>query len=137
VSEDDRVKQEIDTGERGDVSSGGAGRFEAVTAGGAANATVHAGGGAAERAGDKEGGERPFLLGNGVEVRRWVRRRRNGRDRGCEWLRPASPIRCRWREATAGGGDQHARAERKVRGEPRAGSVEVKGGGAGGGDGGK
>ncbi len=68
MSEDDKVKQEIDTGERGDVSGGGAGRFEAVTAGGAANATVHTGGGAAERAGDKEEGERPFLFGNGVEV---------------------------------------------------------------------
>jgi hypothetical protein len=45
-----------------------------------------------------------------------VGRRQTVRERGCEWSRPASPIRCRWREATAGGEGQ--RAERKVRGGP-------------------
>jgi hypothetical protein len=64
----DRVEQEVDTGERGDVSGGGAGRLEAVTSGGAANATVHAGGEAANRAGEKEGGGRPLLLRYRVEV---------------------------------------------------------------------
>ncbi len=50
------------------MSGGGAGRLEAVTTGGAANATVHAGGEAAERAGEKEGGERPLLFGDAVKV---------------------------------------------------------------------
>ena len=64
----DRVEEEVDTGERSDVGGGGAGRFEAITAGGTANATVHAGGEATERAGEKEGGDRPLLFGDGVKV---------------------------------------------------------------------
>jgi hypothetical protein len=68
VARHDRIKEKVHAGERGDVSSGGAGRVEAVTAGGAANATVHAGGEAAERAGEKEGGRGPLLLGDGIEV---------------------------------------------------------------------
>ncbi len=63
----DRVEQKVHTGERSDVSGGGAGRLEAVT-GGTANATVHDGGEAAERAGEKEGGERPLLFGDEVKV---------------------------------------------------------------------
>ncbi len=50
------------------MSGGGAGRLKAVTAGGAANATVNAGGEAAEKAGEKEGRERPLLFGDGVKV---------------------------------------------------------------------
>ena len=50
------------------MSGGGAGRLEAVTSGGAANATVHAGVEAAKRAGEKEGGERPLLLRDRVEI---------------------------------------------------------------------
>ena len=50
------------------MGGGGAGRLEAVTSGGAANATVYAGGEAAERAGEKEGGDRPLLFGDGVKV---------------------------------------------------------------------
>ena len=88
VARHDRVEEEVDTGERRDVGGGGAGRVEAITAGGTANATVHAGGEAAKRAGEKEGGGRPLLLRYRVEVG----------DRGCEWSRPASPIRCRWRD---------------------------------------
>ncbi len=57
VARHDRVKKKVNTGERSDVSGGGAGRLKAVTAGGAANAMVNAGGEAAERAGEKEGGE--------------------------------------------------------------------------------
>ena len=68
VARHDRVKEKIHTGERSDVGGGGAGRLEAVTSGGAANATVHAGGEAAKRAGEKEGGERPLLLRDRVEV---------------------------------------------------------------------
>ncbi len=64
----DRVEKKVNAGERSDVSSGGAGRLKAVTAGGATNATVHAGGGAAERSWNKEGGERPLLLGDGVKI---------------------------------------------------------------------
>ena len=68
VARHDRVKEKINTGERSDVGGGGAGRLEAVTSGGAANATVHAGGEAAKRAGEKEGGERPLLLRDRVEI---------------------------------------------------------------------
>ncbi len=68
VTRHDRVKQKVNTGERSDVSGGGAGRLEAVIAGSTANATVRAGGEAAERAGKKEGGERPLLFGNGVKI---------------------------------------------------------------------
>jgi hypothetical protein len=68
VAGHDRVKEKVNAGERSDVSGGGAGRLEAVTSGGAANATVYAGGEAAERAGEKEGGERPLLLRDRVEV---------------------------------------------------------------------
>ena len=68
VTRHDRVKEKVNAGERSDVSGGGAGRLEAVTAGGAANATVHAGGEAAKMAGEKEGGGRPLLLGDGVKV---------------------------------------------------------------------
>ena len=50
------------------MSGGGAGRLEAVTSGGAANAAVNAGGETAKRAGEKEGGERPLLLRDRVEV---------------------------------------------------------------------
>ncbi len=57
VTRHDRVKKKVNAWERSDVSGGGAGRLEAVTAGGTANATVHAGGGAAERAGEEEGGD--------------------------------------------------------------------------------
>ena len=52
------------------MSGGGAGRLEAVTSGGAANAAVNAGGEATKRAGEKEGGRRPLLLGDRVEVGR-------------------------------------------------------------------
>ena len=68
VARHDRVEEEVDTGERRDVGGGGAGRFEAITAGSTANATVRAGGEAAERAGKKEGGERPLLFGDGVKI---------------------------------------------------------------------
>ena len=68
VTRHDRVKQKNNAGERSDVGGGGAGRFEAITAGGTANATVHAGGEATERAGEKEGGERPLLLRDRVKV---------------------------------------------------------------------
>jgi hypothetical protein len=68
VARHDRVEKKVYTGERGNVSGGGAGRLEAVTSGGAANTTVHAGGEAAKRAGEKEGGERPLLLRDRVEV---------------------------------------------------------------------
>ena len=68
VTRHDRVEEEVDTGERSDVSGGGAGRLEAVTPGGTANATVHAGGEATERTGEKEGGDRPLLFGDGVQV---------------------------------------------------------------------
>ncbi len=68
VARHDRVKEKVNAGERSDVKGGGAGRLEAVTTGGTANATVHAGGEAAERAGEKEGGERPLLFGDGVKV---------------------------------------------------------------------
>ncbi len=61
----DRIEEEVNAGERGDVSGGGAGRLKAVAAGGAANATVHAGGEAAKMAGEKEGGGRPFFFGDG------------------------------------------------------------------------
>ena len=64
----DRIKEEVNAGERGDVSGGGAGRLEAVTSGGAANAAVNAGGEAAKRAGEKEGGERPLLFRDRVKV---------------------------------------------------------------------
>ena len=50
------------------MSSGGAGRLEAVPSGGAANAAVNAGGEAAKRAGEKEGGGRPLLLRDRVKV---------------------------------------------------------------------
>jgi hypothetical protein len=68
VRRDNRVQKKVDAGERGNVSGGGAGRLEAVTSGGAANATFHAGGEAAKRAGEKEGGERPLLLRDRVEI---------------------------------------------------------------------
>ncbi len=50
------------------MGGGGAGGLEAVTVGGTTNATVHAGGEATERAGEKEGGERPLLFGDGVKI---------------------------------------------------------------------
>ncbi len=68
VTRHDRVEQKVHAGKRSDVGGGGAEGLEAVTAGGTANATVHAGGEAAERAGEKEGGERPLLFGDGVKV---------------------------------------------------------------------
>ncbi len=69
VTRHDRVKEKVNAGERSEVSGGGAGRLEAVTAGSTANATVHAGGVAAERASTaKEGGERPLLFGDGVKI---------------------------------------------------------------------
>ncbi len=64
----DRVEEQVNAGERSDMSGGGAGRLEAVTAGGIANATVNAGGEAAKRTGEKEGGERPLLFRDGVKV---------------------------------------------------------------------
>ena len=68
VGRHDRVEKKVHAGERSDVGGGGAGRLEAVTPGGAANTTVHAGGEATERAGEKEGGERPLLLRDRVKV---------------------------------------------------------------------
>jgi hypothetical protein len=114
------------------MSGGGAGRLEAVTAGGAANATVHAGGGASERAGEKEGGERPFLLGNGVEVG-W------GRGGEMDGTEGASSFDQLHQFGVAGEKPLQAvgTSESRSVGERRAGRVEVKDGGAGGGDGGK
>jgi hypothetical protein len=66
VARHDRVKKKVNAGERSNVSGGGAGRLKATTTCGPTNATVHAGGEAAERAGEKEGGERPLLFGDGV-----------------------------------------------------------------------
>ena len=68
VARHDRVEKKVYTGERGNVSGGGAGRLEAVTAGGAAHATVHAGGEAVKSAGEEEGEERDrFTLGMGLK----------------------------------------------------------------------
>ncbi len=46
-------------------------RLELVTSGGAANPTVNAGGEASAKAGEKEGGKRPLLFGDGIEVGGW------------------------------------------------------------------
>ena len=46
-------------------------RLESVTFGGAANPTVNAGGEASAKAGEKEGGKRPLLFGDGIEVGGW------------------------------------------------------------------
>jgi hypothetical protein len=71
VSGDNRVKEKIDTGERSYVGGRGARRLESVTSGGVANPTVNAGGEASARAGVKEGGKRPLLFGDGIEVGGW------------------------------------------------------------------
>ena len=112
MSGDDRVQEKINAGERSDVGGRGTRRLEAVTSGGAANPTVNAGGEASAKAGEKEGGKRPLLFGDGIEVIRWVGRRQSVRGRGCEWSRPASPVRCRWREATASDEDQKGQSGR-------------------------
>jgi hypothetical protein len=114
------------------MSGWGAGRLEAVTAGGAANVTVPAGGEAAERAGEKEGGERPLLFGDGVEIG-W---RGGGKMDGVE---DASGFDQLHQFGVAGEKLLQAVGTRQSRleGEGRAGRVEVKDRGAGGGDSGK
>ena len=113
------------------MSGGGAGRLEAVTSGGAANTTVHAGGEAAKRAGEKEGGRGPLLLGDRVKVGRGgggkVHRAEgaSGLDQlhqfGVAGEKPLQAVRTR---------------EGRAKGERGAGGVKVEDGRVRGGDGG-
>jgi hypothetical protein len=66
---DDRVEEDVDGGERGDLSGGGAGRGKTVTTRSAANTTVYARRVAALGAGEEERSGGPFLLRHGVVIR--------------------------------------------------------------------
>jgi len=131
MSGDDRVEEKIDAGERSDVGGRGTRRLEPVTSGGAANATVNAGGEASERAGEKEGGRGPLLLGDRVKVGRGgggkVHRAEgaSGLDQlhqfGVAGEKPLQAVRTR---------------EGRAKGERGAGGVKVEDGRVRGGDGG-
>ncbi len=114
------------------MSGWGARKLEAVTAGSAANATVHAGGETAERAGEKEGGERPLLFGDGVEIGGRGGSEMDGAE-GASGFDQLHQFGVAGEKPLQAVGTRQSRSE----GKGRAGRVEVKDGGAGGGDSGK
>ena len=114
------------------MSGGGAGRLEAVTPGGAANATVHAGGEAAKRAGEKEGGERPLLLRDRVEIGGGGGGEVDGTE-GASGLDQLHQFGVAGEKPLRTVGARQGRAK----GKGGAGRVKVKDGGADGSDGGK
>ncbi len=65
----DRVEQDVDGKERGDLGGGGAGRGKTVTTRSAANTTVYTRRVAALGAGEEERSGRPLLLRHGVVIR--------------------------------------------------------------------
>jgi hypothetical protein len=69
VFRDDRVKEDVDGGERGDLSGGRTRRGKTVTTRSAANTTVYARRVAALGAGEEERSRGPILLRHGIVVR--------------------------------------------------------------------
>ncbi len=69
VVRDERVKEDVDGGERGDLSGGRAGKGKTVTTHSATNTTVYARRVAALGAGDEERSGGPLLLRHGIVVR--------------------------------------------------------------------
>jgi hypothetical protein len=82
IVRDDRVKEDVDGGERGDLSEGRTGRGKTVTTRSAANTTVCARRVAALGTGEEERSGGPLLLRHGIVVRGGGVKRRGGRDRG-------------------------------------------------------
>ena len=132
VRRDNRIKKEIDAGKRSDMGGRGAGRIQTITSGRATYAAVNVGGEGAKRAGDGEGGRRPLLFGDGVEVS-------GGRGSKVDGTEGASGLDQLHQFGVAGEKPLQAVGTRegRTKGERGARRVEVEDRRAGGGDGGK